>query len=93
MTIGSLQVKLVVRQSLSLKDKRSVIKSLKERVRNKFNVSIAEVGALDHRQLCVLGVAVIGNDARFVNSSLSNVVSFIRACHGVELVDYELELF
>lgn len=86
-------MKLLVRHSTSLKDKRSVVKGLKDRVRQTFNVSVAEVGALDHRQLCVLGVAAIGNSARFVNSSLSNVVSFIRSFRGVELVDYEMEFF
>jgi len=93
MTIGSVQLKLLVRHSQSLKDKRGVIKSLKDQVRRKFNVSVAEVGALDHRQLCVLGVAAVGNSARFVNSSLSHVVDFIRGFRGLELVDYELELF
>jgi len=93
MTIGSLRVKMIVRHSSSLKDKRRVVKSLKDQVRNKFNVSVAEVGALNHRQLCVFGVAAVGNNARFVNSCLSKVVDFVRDFHGLELIDYELELF
>jgi len=54
MIVGSLRVRLLVRQSRSLKDKRQVVLSIKDRLRNSFNVSVAEVDAQDHRQLVVL---------------------------------------
>lgn len=76
---------------MSLKDKRRVLKSLKDRLHNKFNVSIAEINALDHRQQAILGVAMVANDRRFVDSALSKLVDQIRAHGGVSLVDYELE--
>src|SRR5713101_4830980 len=56
MIVGSRRVRLLVRESRSLKDKRQVIKSIKDRMHNRFNVSVAEVEALDNRQLAVLGL-------------------------------------
>jgi uncharacterized protein YlxP (DUF503 family) len=92
MHVGVLQVKLVIRQSFSLKDKRSVIKSLKDRMRNEFNVSVAEVDSQDSRQQAVLGVVMVGADRRYVEGALTRVVSFVRACPLVELVDFSLEV-
>ena len=80
-------------ESRSLKEKRRIIKSIKDRVRNKFNVSIAEIGGLDKWQWAELGVACISNDVRFTNSVLSNVVEFINSIYTVELVDYEIEIY
>jgi len=76
----------------SLKEKRRIVKSIKDRIRAKFNVSIAEIGELDKWQLATLGIACVSNDARFANSVLSNVVDFINGVHQVELVDYEIEI-
>lgn len=79
-------------ESDSLKDKRRVVKSIKDRVRNKFNVSIAEIDALDKWQWATLGVACVSNDSRFANSVLSNVVNLIEEVDLVELMDYEIEI-
>ncbi len=65
---------------------------MKDRIGNKFNVSIAEVGELDKWQWATLGVACVSNDTRFTNSVLSNIVDFINQIHLVELVDYEIEI-
>jgi uncharacterized protein YlxP (DUF503 family) len=89
--IGVLNVRLVIRSANTLKDKRRVIKSLKDRVKNNFNVSISEIGTLDHCQYSRLGVAMVGNDKRYVNGALSNLVNMLRATTSVELVDYHLE--
>ena len=62
MIVGSLSARLYLRESRSLKDKRQVLQSIKDRLRNEFNVSVAEVDALDNRQLIVLGVAMAGKD-------------------------------
>ena len=53
MIVGSLQVRLLVREARSLKDKRQVLQSIKDRLRNQFNVSVAEVDAQEHRQMIV----------------------------------------
>ncbi|MFN3467010.1 MAG: DUF503 domain-containing protein [Candidatus Brocadiales bacterium] len=92
MAIGILNIKLVLRDSHSLKDKRRVLRSLKDRVRQNFNVSFSEMEALDHRQYCALAAAMVSNDKRYVNGSLSTLVNFVRTFPQVELIDYELEL-
>lgn len=92
MAIGILSIKLVLRHSHSLKDKRRVLNSLKDRVRQSFNVSFSETEALDHCQYCILAAAMVSNNKRHVNGSLSTLVNFIRTFPQVELVDYELEL-
>ena len=79
--------------AMTLKDKRRVIKSLKERLSNRFNVSVAEVGSLDHRQQAQLGVAIVGNDRQFVTSCLDKIVDYVRLDRGASLVDYEEEVF
>ncbi len=93
MVIGALNLKLAVFGSTSLKDKRRVVKSLKERLAGRFNVSVAEVGSLDHRQQAELGVALVANDARFVQSCLDKIVDYVRLDPGAALVDYSVEVF
>lgn len=93
MVIGALRLKLVVFGSLSLKDKRRAIKSLKERLANRFHVSVAEVGSLDHRQQAELGVAMVANDGNFVTSALDKIVDYVRLDASASLVDYETEVF
>ena len=92
MHIGVCTLHLRLLESHSLKEKRRTIKSIKDRVRSKFNVSIAEIGGLDKWQWATLGVACVSNDARFANSILSNVVNLVSAMRPVELVDYEIEI-
>ncbi|MFN3532255.1 MAG: DUF503 domain-containing protein [Candidatus Brocadia sp.] len=89
--VGVLNIRLVIRSASTLKDKRRIIKSLKDRVKNNFNVSISEIGTLDHCQYSRLGIAMVGNDKGYVNSTLSNLLNMFRFATSVELVDYHLE--
>jgi uncharacterized protein YlxP (DUF503 family) len=91
MIVGSLRVRLLLRESRSLKDKRQVLQSIKDRLRNGFNVSVAEVEAQDHRQLAVLGLAMVGNEAKHVRSTLEQIVNALRKHPVAELLDHELE--
>lgn len=91
--IGALDLRLAIFGAVSLKDKRRVVKSLKERLGNRFNVSVAEVGLLEQRQQAMLGVVMVGNDSRFIESCLDKIVDYVRADHGASLVDYEIEIF
>jgi len=93
MVIGALSVKLAVFGATSLKDKRRVIKSLKERLIGRFNVSVAEVGSLDHHQQAELGVVMVGNESQFVQSSLAKIVDYVRRDTSASLVNYEIEIF
>lgn len=92
MVVGTLNIKLMTRDARSLKDKRRIIKSLKDRIRNNFNVSVSEISAQDNRQHCVLGIAMVGTDRRRVNGVLSTIINSLRTFPYAELIDYELEL-
>ena len=93
MAVGTLSVRLMIRDALTLKDKRRVLKSLKDLIRNRHNVSVAEVDALDNRQQAVLGFAMVGNDRRYLNGALAKIVDFLRGHPVAQLVDYELEIY
>ena len=92
MHVGICTLYLRLSDSYSLKEKRRTVKSIKDRVRNKFNVAIAEVGELDKWQSATLGVACVSNDVRDANSILSNVVKFVEETRLVDLVDCEIEI-
>ena len=66
MIIGTLRVRLLLRQARSLKDKRQVVRSIKDRLHNDFNVSVVEIESQDNRQLAVLGLAMAGTEAHDV---------------------------
>ncbi len=93
MRVGILQIELKLPESDSLKAKRMVLRSLKDRIKQRFNVSIAEVGEQDKWQRAVLGVASVGTDKRYVNGVLSRVVDLIKNSRSAVLVDYQLELW
>jgi len=91
MIVSSMRVRIAIRAARSLKDKRRVLKGLKDRIRNKFNVSVAEVDAQDWHQMGILGVAMVSNDRRFSEEVLSKVVNVVRSTPGAELIDFEIE--
>ena len=93
MIIGTLSIRLVIPEARSLKQKRSALKSVKDRLRNNFNISISEIETHDVWQSATLGVAMIGGDKKYVNAVLSKVIDHVRNFRQVQLVDYELELF
>jgi uncharacterized protein YlxP (DUF503 family) len=70
-----------------------VVRRIKERVKNTFNVSVAEVADLDTRQRAGLGIAFVSNDASHVHSTLSKVVNFIDHLYVAEIVDYHIEVW
>jgi len=92
MHVGVLQLELSVADAMSLKDKRRVILSLKDRIAHGRNVSVAEIGALDEHRRSILGVAMVSNDARYVEGALSKLVDFVRAVPQVSLMDYQIEM-
>jgi uncharacterized protein YlxP (DUF503 family) len=92
MTVGVLQVEIAIPDAFSLKDKRRVVKSLKDRIAHGHNVSIAEVGALDEHRRSILGVAMVSNDSRYVRGALDKLVDFVRLTPQVSLIDYQIEM-
>lgn len=93
MIVGTLKLRFVLRESHSLKDKRRVLKSLKDTLANKFNISVAETDEQDVWQTAELGVAAVGTDTPFVQSVLTQVVNYARYFGGVELVDQQQEIY
>ncbi len=93
MIIGIARIELHIPGVNSLKGKRQIIKSIKERVKNRFNVSIAEVEKQDLWQRATLGLACVTNDKAQANRILSKVVHFIEQNRNISLTDYEIEIF
>jgi uncharacterized protein YlxP (DUF503 family) len=92
MIIGLCTVELYIPDAHSLKAKRQVLLSLKERLRDKFNVSVAEVDEQDLWQKAVLGIACVANEGKHVNQVLDQAVNLIRSVPLVELVQFRIEL-
>ncbi|MDO5040851.1 MAG: DUF503 domain-containing protein [Peptoniphilus sp.] len=76
----------------SLKEKRRILKSLIERLKNKFNISIAEVGNNDLWQVAELGIAAVANDSVFANEVMNKVVDFIDNFDSVEIINIDMEM-
>lgn len=93
MVVGVLELRLLVRESQSLKDKRRVVKSLKDRIAHRFSVSIAEVASLDDWQQAELGAAFVSNDRRHAEEVLSKVVEFVRRSVTAELIEFSIETY
>jgi hypothetical protein len=92
MIIGVLTVDVVILESQSLKDKRRVIQSVKHRLRDKFNVSVAEIEFGDSPKRCRLGVALIDRETRAIHAQLDKMVELIRHTGGLTLLEYHREL-
>ncbi len=93
MNVGVCKVSLRLPENMSLKGKRQVLKSITSRVRNKFNVSVAEVDDNDAWQLATIGICCVSNEKRHTNQVLSKVVDFIINCRfEIEILDYEIEI-
>jgi uncharacterized protein YlxP (DUF503 family) len=92
MFIGVLNAGLYLSDPQSLKDKRRIIKSLIERLKNKFNVAVAETGDLDSWNNCQLGIVCISNEASHADSMLASVLNFIESRGTVELTSIQTEI-
>ncbi|HZN58038.1 MAG TPA: DUF503 domain-containing protein [Planctomycetota bacterium] len=90
--MGVLRVYFMILDAHSLKEKRMVLRSLKDRLMNTFNISVAEIGSNDKWQVGELGMAAVGNDSKFVNSSLEEVKSFIHSNPAVRIIDSHIEI-
>ena len=92
MIVGVCTVELFISESRSLKDKRRVLHSLKDRLQGSFNLSVAEVEGQDLWQKAVLGMACVANESHHVNHVLEQALNLIRSVPAVEVVRTQLEL-
>jgi len=90
--VGLCTVELFLADSQSLKDKRQVLLSMKDRLQHKFNLSVAEVDGQDLWQKAVLALACVANDGRYVNQVLDQALNLIRNNPAVEIVQSRVEL-
>ena len=92
MIVGELKVSLLIRESRSLMDKRRVVKSIKDRVRARLNVSISEVGDPDPRQRADLAAVSVSADRMHAESVLNDVLKIIDRARGAERFETRLEI-
>ena len=93
MNVGVCKVKLRLPDNLSLKGKRQVVKSLTARLKNKFNISVAEVDDNDLWQLATIGICFVSNEQRFTNEVLSKAIDLVISNQGdYEMLDYSIEI-
>ena len=91
MVIGILKLDLHIPLSGSLKEKRMILKSVKDKVRNRFNVSIAEVDDLDKWQRGKIAIVACSSDGAYLSGELNSVVDMIKENGSIELLDYAIE--
>ena len=92
MNVGVCKLTLRLPENQNLKGKRRVVKSLCDRIRFKFNVTIAEVDNNDKWQVATLGIACVSNSNRQVEQALDQVISYIEVSRvDVEMVECEVE--
>jgi uncharacterized protein YlxP (DUF503 family) len=91
MVIGVCRIVLSIDKAFSLKEKRHVIKSIIERLRSRFNASVAEAGLNDKWKSAVIGIACVSNEASHADSMIANIVNFVDNDGRVVLVDYTTE--
>ena len=92
MHVGILQVEIGVLDSASLKDKRRVVKSLKDRLHREHQVSVAEVARLEDRRVAVLGLSAVSNSSRHVRGVLEGIVEGLRGDARIELMGHSIEV-
>jgi uncharacterized protein len=93
MPIGCLTLEIHLSESRSLKDKRQVMRSLKDRLRHRFNVSVAELDGQDTWQRAVVGIVAISADGAYLEKALQAVLEESERVLGRGLVDHDTELF
>jgi uncharacterized protein YlxP (DUF503 family) len=77
MVVGSMTIQLFIPTTHSLKEKRSVIRSVIARLRNEFNISVAEVGEQDRWQLSVIGIACVSSDAPYLDGQMQAILNWL----------------
>lgn len=92
MIIGVATVTIYIHHANSLKEKRGVLQSLIKRIRNKFNVAVAEIDEQDKWQVAVVGLSVIGGNTAHASSQLANIIAFIEQQVSIDVGYVETEL-
>ena len=89
--IGVLSIHFLIPAAQSLKSKRRVLKSIKDRLRVQFNVSVSEIGEHDKWQSCVVGVCMIGNDKNYMMAVLDGARLLVDGVDQVQVTRHQLD--
>ncbi len=92
LVVGVLEARLRLRSSRSLKEKRRVLRSIKDRMRARYNVSVAEVDDQDTWQSIVLGFALAGSSSTHVAAELEEILRQLRVHPEAEFLDHDLQI-
>ena len=92
MAVGICTIELHIPDSGSLKSRRKVLRHLKERIRQSYNVSVSELDDGQRWQRAVLGIACVGNERRKVNQVLDKVVNLVEGNLAVSIISYQIEI-
>ncbi|MCD8216091.1 MAG: DUF503 domain-containing protein [Clostridiales bacterium] len=92
MVIGCCMIKIRTEWVNSLKDKRMELRRIVDRSKNKFNISIAEIGSNDNHKIIELGFACVTNDRALADSIIDNVINFIERITDGEIIETETEI-
>ena len=90
--IGQCDLDLHVENCQSLKDKRRIISSLKEKLKNRFNVAVCEFGDLSLWQRAQLGITTCGNDRIVVDSTMKAMLDYLSKIHSISMLDFKLDI-
>jgi uncharacterized protein YlxP (DUF503 family) len=91
MIVGVLVIEILIYASSSLKEKRFVLNSIKDRLKKKFNVSVAEVDFQDKWQRSRIGIATVSNQQSHVEKSLQQVFKYLDQADSYEIISYEFD--
>lgn len=93
MNTGVVKIQLHLPENQSLKDKRRIVKSIISRLRNQYNISIAEVDDNDLWQMATLGISCVSNNSQHVDETITDIIKFINHKYPeLEIVDQEIEI-
>jgi len=92
MLVGVCRVILSIPESFSLKEKRRVKRSIVDKVRTRFNVSIAEVDSQEIWNELILGISIVSTESKHIYQILSDVIKLLEEQKEAEIVDYEIEI-
>lgn len=93
MIICSCEMEILIYESNSLKEKRQVVKSIIERIKSKFNASVAEVGYNELWNRSLIGFAVVSNSKNLCEGSINKIISFVDNDERVEILNCHREIF
>lgn len=89
--VGLVHLELNVVQAMSLKDKRRIIKSFKDRIAHRYNVSVVEVDGLDNHRMAVLAIAMVGNAQKYVAGALQKIVNAAATHRDMILINHQID--